>query len=175
MLMQTDLAAGLGDRPYNNLLRRLSHGDYALIAPHLLLQETRANTLLYNPGDNVEVVYFPCGQSLASYLVPNEDGRDVETILVGREGAVGGIVSEGYLPAYTRIAVKFGGSFVRLPVGRLEAAKTTSRALPASFRVTRIVCLPRSSSRRPATRSIRSNNVPPNGSCRRSNEPTARR
>jgi len=79
------------------------------------------------------VVYFPCGQSLASYLVPNEDGRDVETILVGREGAVGGIVSEGYLPAYTRIAVKFGGSFARLPVGRLEAAKTTSRALRSVF------------------------------------------
>jgi len=128
-----DLAAGLDDRPYNNLLRRLSHGDYALIAPHLLRQETRANTLLYNPGDNVEVVYFPCGQSLASYLVPNEDGRDVETILVGREGAVGGIVSEGYLPAYTRIAVKFGGSFARLPVGKLEAAKATSRALRSVF------------------------------------------
>ena len=79
------------------------------------------------------MVYFPCGQSLASYLVPNEDGRDVETILVGREGAVGGIVSEGYLPAYTRIAVKFGGSFARLPVGKLEAAKSTSRALRSVF------------------------------------------
>ena len=53
MPTQRDLAAGPGDRPYNNLLRRLSHGDYALIAPYLLLQETRANTLLYNPGDNV--------------------------------------------------------------------------------------------------------------------------
>src|SRR6201993_3050040 len=118
MSRQGDLALGFNERPYNNLLRRLSHGDYALIAPHLLQQETRANTLLYSPGDNVDVVYFPCGQSLASYLVPNEDGRDVETILVGREGAVGGIVSEGYLPAYTRIMVKFGGPFVRLHVGK---------------------------------------------------------
>ena len=42
-------------------------------------------------------------------MVPNEDGRDVETILIGREGAVGGIVSQGFLPAYTRIMVKFGG------------------------------------------------------------------
>ena len=133
MPMQGDLAGGLSDRPYNNLLRRLNHGDYALIAPYLSQQETRANTLLYNPGDNVEVVYFPCGRSLASYLVPNEDGRDVEAILVGREGAVGGIVSEGYLPAYTRIAVKFGGSFARLPVGKLEAAKRTSRALRSVF------------------------------------------
>jgi DNA-binding transcriptional regulator YhcF (GntR family) len=95
-----------------------------LIAPHLAHEEAEANELLYNPCDDVEVVHFPCGPSLASFMVPNEDGRDVETILVGREGAVGGIVSEGYLPAYTRIIVKFGGPFVRLPVGKLDAAKT---------------------------------------------------
>jgi hypothetical protein len=126
-------------RPYNNLLRRLSAADFALIAPHLADEEAAAGDLLYSPGDHVEIVHFPCGPSLASFLVPNEDGRDVETILVGREGAVGGIVSEGYLPAYTRIMVKFGGPF----------------------------SWPRSSSRRPAMRSIRSNSAPPNGSSRR--------
>ena len=66
-------------------------------------------------------------------MVTNEDGRDVETILVGREGAVGGIVSEGYLPAYTRIVVKFGGPFVRLQVSKLEAAKVKSRTLRNVF------------------------------------------
>src|ERR1700754_3282651 len=114
------------DRPFNNLLRWLSAGDYALIAPHLAPEETKASELLYNPGDDVEIVHFPCGPSLATYMVPNADGRDVETILVGREGAVGGIVSEGYLPAYTRIMVKFGGPFVRLRVSKLEAAKLKS-------------------------------------------------
>ena len=110
----TPPAADHGDRPCNNLLRRLNAGDFALIAPHLAQEEATANDLLYNPGDDVQTVHFPCGPSLASFLVPNEDGRDVETILVGREGAVGGIVSQGYLPAYTRIMVKFGGPFVRL-------------------------------------------------------------
>jgi DNA-binding transcriptional regulator YhcF (GntR family) len=66
-------------------------------------------------------------------MVPNEDGRDVETILVGREGAVGGIVSQGYLPAYTRIMVKFGGPFVRLQVRKLEAAKQKSATLRNVF------------------------------------------
>src|SRR5258708_22079667 len=93
------------ERPTNNLLRRLSTSDFALIAPHLAQQEVQPHDLLYNPGDNVEIVHFPCGPSLASYLVPNEDGRDVETILVGREGAVGRIVSERCLPAYTRSVV----------------------------------------------------------------------
>ena len=46
---------------------------------------------------------FRAGRVWRPFVVPNEDGRDVETILIGREGAVGGIVSQGYLPAYTRI------------------------------------------------------------------------
>jgi hypothetical protein len=120
-------------RPYNNLLRRLTASDFALIEPHLVHEEASAGDLLYNPGDNVEIVHFPCGPSLASYLVTSEDGRDVETVLVGREGAVGGIVSEGYLPAYTRITVKFGGPFVRLHVGRLHEAKTKSATLRNVF------------------------------------------
>ncbi len=121
------------ERPYNNLLRRLSSSDFALIEPHLAHAEVEAGGLLYNPGDDVDTVHFPCGPSLASFMVPNEDGRDVETILVGREGAVGGIVSQGYLPAYTRIMVKFGGPFVHLQVKKLEAAKLKSATLRNVF------------------------------------------
>ena len=132
MTLHTGAGNGI-DRPNNNLLRRLNAGDFALLAPHLAPERTEANELLYNPGDDVDIVHFPCGPSLASYLVPNEDGRDVETILVGREGAVGGIVSLGYLPAYTRIIVKFAGPFVRLPIGKLDAAKTTSISLRNVF------------------------------------------
>ena len=128
-----ETAAGDTERPNNNLLRRLNAADFALVAPHLAHERAQPGDLLYNPGDDVETVHFPCGPALASYLVPNEDGRDVEAILVGREGAVGGIVSQGYLPAYTRIMVKFGGPFVRLQVGKLDAAKANSPTLRNVF------------------------------------------
>jgi hypothetical protein len=120
-------------RPYNNLLRRLRDADYALIAPHFEQVEHGASNQFYRPGDNVEVVYFPCGPSLVSFLVSNEDGHDVETILVGREGAVGGIVSYGNLPAYCRITVKHGGPFIQLRVSHLEAAKSKSLTLRYLF------------------------------------------
>jgi CRP-like cAMP-binding protein len=68
-----------------------------------------------------------------AFLVSNEDGRDLETILVGREGAVGGIVSFGHLPAYCRIIVKYPGALVRLRVDRLEEAKTKSASLRYLF------------------------------------------
>ncbi|MCK1714970.1 MULTISPECIES: Crp/Fnr family transcriptional regulator [unclassified Bradyrhizobium] len=130
---RTGKAIEVSSRPTNNLLRRLSQADYALLAPHISVENAAANELLYNPGDDVQVVHFPCGPALATFLVPNEDGRDVETILVGREGAVGGIVSEGFLPAYTRICVKFGGPFARIHVGKLEAAKQRSVSLRNVF------------------------------------------
>lgn len=124
---------GPGDRPDNNLLRMLRDSDFALIGAYLETAPQEGNQLLYDPGDNVETVHFPCGPSLVSYLVSNEDGRDVETILVGREGAVGGIVSFGHLPAYCRIVVKYGGPFVRLKVVQLEAAKAKSLTLRYLF------------------------------------------
>jgi hypothetical protein len=133
MLTRREAAAEVSDRPFNNLLRRLNRADFALIETSLSAAKCAPNDLLYNPGQHVETVYFPCGASLVSYVVPNEDGRDVETILIGREGAVGGIVSHGYLPAYTRIYVKFGGPFVRLPINRLEAAKAKSASLRNIF------------------------------------------
>src|SRR3954454_20156575 len=130
---RTSNATEIESRPTNNLLRRLSAADFALLAPHITVDTAGASELLYNPGDDVQVVHFPCGPSLATFLVPNEDGRDVETILVGREGAVGGIVSEGFLPAYTRICVKFGGPFARIHVSKLEAAKLRSPSLRNIF------------------------------------------
>src|SRR6201995_5737655 len=133
MLTRPAQAAEVKDRPFNNLLRRLNRADFALIEPYLTSMHAEPHDLLYSPGAAVETVYFPCGPGLVSYLVPNEDGHDVETILVGREGAVGGIVSQGYLPAYTRICVKFGGPFVRLPISKLEAAKAKSASLRNTF------------------------------------------
>jgi hypothetical protein len=132
MTRQTAEAAGNG-RPFNNLLRHLIDADFGLLEPFLEAVEARADDLLYNPGDDVQTVHFPCGPSLVSFLVANEDGRDVETILVGREGAVGGIVSQGFLPAYTRITVKVAGPFVRLRVAKLDAAKAQSPTLRFLF------------------------------------------
>ncbi len=122
-----------GLRPYNNLLRVLRGPDYALIAPHLFAAEHSVNDVLYNPGDDVDVVHFPCGPAMVSFLISGEDGRDVETVLIGREGAVGGIVSHGRLPAYSRIVIKFGGQFACIAVADLEGAKAKSPALRNYF------------------------------------------
>ena len=124
---------GKSGRPANELLRRLNPRDFALISSHLDQFYASADRVLYNPGDPVESVHFPCGTSAAAFVVALEDGRELDAVLIGREGAAGGIINHGALPAFSRITVHFPGHFVRLPVARLEAAKVRSRALAGLF------------------------------------------
>lgn len=121
------------ERPANNLLRALHSEDLSLLTPHLKPWFAEPGTVLYEPGDAVHTVYFPCGPSLVSYVVMLEDGRGVETALVGREGAFGGIVSQGRLPAYARGLVQFPGPFYRIESRELEEAKTQSPTLRHFF------------------------------------------
>ena len=107
----------------NKLLQRLRERDWAVLQPRLELWDAPIGAVLYRPGDPVEFAYFPRGSSLVSYLAVLGDGRALETGLVGHEGAVGGIVSHGTLPAFARAEVHFGGSFFRIGLEELEEAK----------------------------------------------------
>lgn len=127
------MTTGTRERSNSNLLSALRDEDFDLIEPHLSREHRDTGDMLYRPGDNIAQVYFPLGPSLVSYLVTNSDGRDVETILVGREGAVGGIVSSGYLPAYCLITVKFGGPFLKASVSSIQAAKDQSTSFRRLF------------------------------------------
>lgn len=120
-------------RPQNDLLRQLNPGDFELLAPHLQPVELETSHILHHAGDAVAAVHFPCGPTLVSFAVPVEDDREVESLLVGREGAVG--IASGRNPpiAYSRIIVKLGGSVVRLPLRALEQAQHRSTALQEIF------------------------------------------
>lgn len=117
----------------NNLLSTLRGGDLDLIRPHLRALRVDSNTVLYDPGQNVQTVYFPCNRTLISFLVATDDGGAVESLLVGREGAVGGIVSQGNLPAFAKIAIQSGGDVLCLPVAVLDDAKGRSRSIENLF------------------------------------------
>jgi CRP-like cAMP-binding protein len=117
----------------NNLLRALRPEDFALLKPHLELRAADRGTVLHEAGDLVEFAYFPCRAALASYVVVLSSGASVETALIGREGAIGGIVSQGHLPAYSRAVVIIGGEFLRIDLMALEEAKTRSLTLRHLF------------------------------------------
>jgi cAMP-binding proteins - catabolite gene activator and regulatory subunit of cAMP-dependent protein kinases len=134
MYLAAQRSTGLKERiAGNNLLMALRPEDLAIIEPSLQTWDGEAGDLLYQPGDEVRFVYFPCGPSLVSFVVELESGLTVETALIGREGAVGGIVSRGRLPAFARSAVQFPGPFLRLSTADLEEFEYRSSSLRHLF------------------------------------------
>lgn len=117
----------------NNLLRALRPQDAAILDPFLEPWIGGRGEIIYEPGDPVRFVYFPCAVSMISYCVVLRDGTAVESALIGREGAVGGIVSQGRLPAFARAEVQFPGPFLRMPIADLQTAKEKSPTLGNLF------------------------------------------
>jgi CRP-like cAMP-binding protein len=117
----------------NNLLRALRPNDSDILRPLLERIRLERGSVIYKPGDNVHFAYFPCGASLSSFMVLLDDGKSAETALVGREGAIGGIVSQGRLPSYAQSMVLFPGEFLRIEIAALEEAKGRSYPLRHLF------------------------------------------
>lgn len=124
--LEPHFEASASVRRANRLLAAMSEREFAVLEPHLKLVSLPRGSVLFEPGDDVDTTYFPCRRTMASLLVVTRDGREVEAATIGREGAVGGIVSEGHKPAFGRAVVQIGGEALAIPTSDLEAAKTGS-------------------------------------------------
>ena len=110
----------------SNLLGALRQKDRALLSPLMTECHLAAGETIYEAGQVVRHAYFPRGSALAVFLVLMENGEVVETSMVGREGALGGIVSQGSIPCYARSCVMHEGDFYRISTLDLEQAKEAS-------------------------------------------------
>jgi len=110
----------------SNLLSALREDDRAVLEPYVDICEFSSGKILYEPGDVVDYCHLPCGHAVGSFFVMLESGVSVETVMVGREGALGGIVSQGRMPAYARSCVMHQGEFYRISSADLETAKEQS-------------------------------------------------
>ncbi|MCJ2129287.1 Crp/Fnr family transcriptional regulator [Methylobacterium sp. E-045] len=117
----------------NLLLKALSPEDRGLLVPHFEHVDVRRGETLFTVGSNVSFISFPCEQTVINLIVSMRDGRSAETATIGREGAVGGVVSHGSLPAFSTALVQIGGPVVRLDAARLQDAKLRSTTLRNLF------------------------------------------
>jgi len=110
----------------NRLLSTFSREDRALLEPFGEMVRLEAGEVALTRGDLVTSSLFPIGPALISLEIELSGGRTVEAAMIGLRGAVGGIVSCGQAPAFTRAVTLVGGSAYRVPMKALEDAKQRS-------------------------------------------------
>src|SRR6266851_4562898 len=110
----------------NRLLAAVPAIDRALLEPHAEFVELAPGKVLFEPEEDVVITHFPLTGTMAGLIVVLEDGRTAEAASIGREGAIGGIVSAGHKPAFARAVIQIGGPAFSVPTARLEDAKRRS-------------------------------------------------
>jgi len=98
---------------HNRLLAALPASDYSLLEAHLKEVPLEVGAVLQDPGERIQYVYFPLS-GMISLLSVMRDGKAVETIALGREGALGGSFGVGSSYAFARAVVQIGGSAARI-------------------------------------------------------------
>ena len=110
----------------NRLLSTFSREARALLEPFGEMVELESGDVVLRTGEQVESSLFPVGPTMVSLTVELDGGRSAEVASIGREGAVGGIVSCGHAPAYSRAQVLVPGPGFRVPMEAVEDAKKRS-------------------------------------------------
>ncbi len=112
----------------NRLLEALPAEDFARIAHHLVPVELERGRLLYEPGDNIDVVYFP-HNGVISLMTLMENGAAIESTTIGPEGAMGLMSAVAPRQSLSRAIVQTPLRASRIAADRLHEAWEKSPAL----------------------------------------------
>ncbi|MDP8916773.1 MAG: Crp/Fnr family transcriptional regulator [Pseudomonadota bacterium] len=94
--------------PNNEILRSLPPEILEQFRPRLRLIKLAVGQVLYEPGDDVDRVYFP-ESGLISLVTPMRDGHDVENTSRGRDGGIGYVEACGSEMMVSRAVVQIKG------------------------------------------------------------------
>jgi CRP-like cAMP-binding protein len=117
----------------NRLLDSLSRRDLRVLTPSLQHLTLDRGTVLLEPGEDVVQVYFPGPGTVTALVLTMRDGKSAEAAMIGTEGALGGVISEGNKPAFARGVAEIAGPALTLSTDALESAKERSPSLRDHF------------------------------------------
>lgn len=112
----------------NFLLSALRPDDAADLTPHLREISLSRGQVVFEPGADVDSIYFPSSACLSVTAVM-EDGKLIETNTVGRESAAGLLDAISGEPSATRGFVQIGGAAMVLPAAAYRNRMRESAAL----------------------------------------------
>ena len=112
----------------NRLLAAFAPKAFELMRPDLRSISLKQGHELYEPGDDIDQIYFP-QSGLLSLLIVTKDGRFFETSTVGREGGVGLHAGLGPRCSLTRANVQIAGQFSVIRADRFASIVQDNPAL----------------------------------------------
>jgi CRP-like cAMP-binding protein len=124
----------LFSNPSNNkILSALSSDQFGLLAPHLTTVSFPQGVVLYEPGAEVDQVYFP-HSGMLSLLTVMRDGKAIGIMTIGREGIVGSLAGFKFHKSPARFVVQ-------MPMVASKIASWQFRKIVAASEAVRRPCL----------------------------------
>ena len=117
----------------NRLLSTFDRDARALVEAAGSIIQLEPGDAVLERGEQVSVSLFPFGPTMVALVVDLASGRSIEVASIGREGAVGGIVSCGHAPAFSRATVLVPGPALSVSMEALEEAKERSSFIKNIF------------------------------------------
>ena len=112
----------------NWILARLPEAESKRLLPHLQFVPLHLKQVLYRPEEPIRYIYFPL-DAVVSMVVPLNDGKQVEVILIGPEGMLGiRAILEGKSYWYISV-VQIEGGCLRINAEVLRAEFKRARVL----------------------------------------------
>jgi CRP-like cAMP-binding protein len=116
----------------NHLLASLHADKMAALLPHLKVVELPQETVLYESGDTIKVVYFP-HQGVISLVVDLASGDMIEAAMVGRDSVAGGSSAFDDQISLNRAIVQVAGRASALDVDHFRALAAQSETFRAKL------------------------------------------
>src|SRR5215216_90765 len=114
----------------NRLLGALAPDDFDLLAPHFVETVLEPGSVLHQSGQAIKRVYFPLS-GLVSLVATLPERHAIDTVAIGREGAVGLSAAIGSQIAWNRAVVQLSGRALQMSAGRLADLADRSKPLRA--------------------------------------------
>ncbi|TIS54217.1 Crp/Fnr family transcriptional regulator [Mesorhizobium sp.] len=117
------------ENPYKNeLLRRMSADDLALLQPHLERRTLELKTALETTNGKIDAVYF-MEEGIGSVIARTPGNSDAEVGFIGFEGMTGSALVMGTDHSPHECRVQMAGEAIRIDADRFTAALETSPTL----------------------------------------------
>lgn len=110
----------------NRLLATLSDAERAMLSQDMEVVTLTGGEVVLGEGELTKRSLFPFNGLMVSMRRELTGGRSVEVASIGREGAVGGIISCGEAPTFTQAVVQLPGSAALVSLDVLDQAKRQS-------------------------------------------------